>query len=156
MSEMSEKYYKILTDNLIHKNFKYELGLNIDHEPFKPYGSCNGGGLYFTNKTNLHKFLEYGVFIGDIKIPKDARIYKNSDNDDKWKADKVILEAYCPIEDHDLMNDETFVESMIKYNAKYFKYLKNASNKICVEAVRQKGQGRCWDRFQERCHHLPI
>jgi hypothetical protein len=39
------KYVKILHKFLIHHNYKYHLGLNIDLIPFNSFGECHPGGF---------------------------------------------------------------------------------------------------------------
>jgi len=46
-----EKMYKVIRKDLTHNDFTYQIGKeNVDHRSFCPYGECNKGGLYFTNK----------------------------------------------------------------------------------------------------------
>jgi hypothetical protein len=83
-------YYKILYKNKTHHNLVYKEGLNVDPIPFNPTGSCRPGGIYFARKAIL-AFLYVGPLICKVTLPKDARIYKDPNRIEKWKADKVIL-----------------------------------------------------------------
>ncbi len=86
---MTEKvYYKILACDWVHHGFQYKEGLNVDTVPFNPTGLCTPGGLYFTEKENIFDFLEYGCFIVEVRLPVDARVYKDNN---KYKADKIII-----------------------------------------------------------------
>jgi hypothetical protein len=69
-------YYKLLRKDLCHHGFQYKLGLNVDTVPFNPSGSCEAGGLYFTDMAHLHLFDMFGDLIGEIEVPADAQIYK--------------------------------------------------------------------------------
>ena len=42
------KFYKILKEDLIHNNYQFVNGINIDPIPFNPDGECSKGGFYFT------------------------------------------------------------------------------------------------------------
>jgi hypothetical protein len=86
--DRKKRYVKILTKDLVHFNFQYKEGLNIDTVPFNPTGSCQPGGLYFTTMENVFNYLYYGTKIADVEIPDDAKVY---DEGDKWKADKIII-----------------------------------------------------------------
>ena len=72
------KYVKILHESLIHHNYKYNLGLNIDLIPFNSSGECQSGGLYYTDFDKFPLYLNYGTLIADVEIPEDAKIYKGS------------------------------------------------------------------------------
>ena len=49
--EFKKKYgnifYKILNNDLTHKNFTFKEGINIDTNEFNPSGSCSEGGIYY-------------------------------------------------------------------------------------------------------------
>ena len=83
-------YYKITNKKEEHRGMRYKTGLNIDSQPFHPYGSCTGGGIYFTRKDIL-SFLDYGPWIRKVTIPKNARVYADPDVVEKWKANRVRL-----------------------------------------------------------------
>ncbi len=76
---------------MIMHRFKYHHGLNIDTEPFYPYGECQGGGLYCTTEEHINKFSnkEYGKKIWKVTIPDDAQVY--IEGPDKLKADRLII-----------------------------------------------------------------
>jgi len=86
------QFYKFMNDDLIHHDFQYTLGLNIDTQPFVPNSRCSGG-LYFCDKsqTSLH-WTEYGYKLAYIRIPDDALVciehgkYKKS----KYKTFKMF------------------------------------------------------------------
>ena len=95
-----KKYYKITNKEECHYGMEYKNGLNIDILPFDPTGPCCPGGIYFADKENICKFLNYGCFIREVVIPGDALIYHENN---KSKADKVILK-----ERRDLSKVETW------------------------------------------------
>ena len=78
------------------RNFEYKLGENIDSRKFNPFGSCEGGGLYYTKVENSHKYLKYGDHIAIIEIPRDAKTYVDPCGT-KFKADKIIIKNFMPI-----------------------------------------------------------
>lgn len=129
-------YHKFLHRSLNHKGFQYELGLNIDPIKFQPFGSCREGGLYFTDEENLARFSEFGTYIANIKIPDDARVYPDPQGH-KWKADKIIVESYCPAQDHPLFDDPEWCLKAVKIEGSLLKYMKKQTFEICVGAVKQ-------------------
>ena len=84
------KYYKITNKDEKHNGMQYKTGLNVDILPFNPKGNCEPGGIYFSREDIL-AFLDYGCWIREVKLPKDAQVYENPDKPKKWKANKVIL-----------------------------------------------------------------
>ena len=83
-------YLKILSEDECHNGLQYQTGLNVDPVPFNPTGSCRPGGIYFSNEEYILDFIDYGPNIREVKLPDDAKIYKDPDGN-KWKADKIIL-----------------------------------------------------------------
>jgi len=85
------KFYKILNEKECHNGLQYKTGLNVDPLAFNPKGTCEPGGIYYTQKDIL-AFLRYGPWIREVVIPDDAQVYKDPDeNPEKWKANKVVL-----------------------------------------------------------------
>jgi len=127
------KMYKFLNDDMIHNNFEYQLGLNIDTEDFNPTDTCSKGGLYFCEESKCHLYWDnFGKYLGYVEIPNDAHIYIE---DDKFKADKIILKK---IEPFDNVNNE-FWYKIIKYDGLALEYVKEQSEELCLKAVMKNG-----------------
>lgn len=47
-------FYKVINENLIHKNYEYINGINICPQIFNPSYECSSGGLYFSTLNNIH------------------------------------------------------------------------------------------------------
>lgn len=135
--KMDIVYYKFLNAELNHNGFKYKLGLNVDTRKFNPHGSCQPGGLYFTNSENLYKFLIYGVYIADIVIPPDAEIYEE-EKQSKWKADKITILKITPVMKHPLCTYD-FLLRAVKYEGFALKNIPIQTHEMCIEACKQKG-----------------
>jgi hypothetical protein len=84
------KFYKITNEEENHRGLQYQDGLIVDIQPFKPYGDCLPGGIYFAREDILY-FLDYGPWIREVTIPPGAQVYENPGYPQKWKADKVVL-----------------------------------------------------------------
>ena len=41
------KFYKLLTNDLVHNEYKYIDGINICPEEFNPKGECSSGGFIY-------------------------------------------------------------------------------------------------------------
>lgn len=140
----NEIFHKCLNDTMNHNHYVYNIGLNTDTVDFNPHGKCSGGGLYVTNRQNIHKFLHYGPMIGNIIIPDDARCYLE---EDRFKCDKLILEFTEQIKEHDIFrymtNDIDYCIQMVKTNSCLIKYIDKhiLENNviICIEAVKKCG-----------------
>jgi hypothetical protein len=66
---MAAIFYKILRKDLIHRGFKYKLGLNIDTVSFNASEPCSPGGLHFCTLEKLPSHVNYGEFVGEIELP---------------------------------------------------------------------------------------
>jgi hypothetical protein len=130
-------YVKILHSNLKQKKFQYKKGLNIDTIPFNPTGSCQPGGLYYTQFRYFTKFLQYGDQIALVELPDDAQIYAEAAGI-KWKADKIIIRHIFPIADLDCWNDEQFCLDNFNTNEDVAKYAKETSLKRCMRFLKVK------------------
>ena len=85
-----KKLYKILNDKENHNYFQYHEGLNVDTQPFNPKGSCEPGGLYFSDVEQILEFLDYGPYIREVTIPARVPVYQDPDGN-KYKAHQIIL-----------------------------------------------------------------
>lgn len=96
--DYSATYYKCVGQNC--NNFKYHVGLNEDPLPWNPQGSCQPGGLYFTDIAGLHGFLNFGFQVAVIRVPDGTPVYCESmisfasyHVTRKWKAPRLeVLE----------------------------------------------------------------
>lgn len=92
---IANKYYKITNKTENHNGFQYKDGLNILKEAFNddPMETCCSGGFYFTNATNIFKFLDYGCFLREVKLPKDDPKFRmiRDPSGDKWRCNRFIL-----------------------------------------------------------------
>ena len=123
------EFYKFLNDDLIHYNFKYNIGLNVDTIPFNPRGKCSKGGLYFCKKSKCHLFVtEYGHKMALIEIPNNALIYIE---EDKFKADKLIITKINDFED---VLDDFWIE-LISKNGRALEFVKDQTKEICKLAI---------------------
>jgi hypothetical protein len=116
-------FCKITNENENHNGFQYVDGLNILDKPFQDQecGSCVPGGLYYTDKANLHYFYEYGVWIRIVSTPEDAKVVEDpiSFGGRKWRTDKIILHDKYPLYD---------LGTIKKFNLKITKeYIKEVS-----------------------------
>jgi len=85
-------YYKVTNKEEKHHGYQYKDGLNILEEEFNdnPNASCVSGGFYFTDYEHLPRFLNHGVWIREVRIPKGAKVIKDLDGN-KWRTDKIIF-----------------------------------------------------------------
>jgi hypothetical protein len=75
---LPEIYYKITNKNEKHFEYQYKDGLNILDKEFgeNEVDDSLVGGLYFTDKENIHNFLNHGIFIREIRLPTNAKCIK--------------------------------------------------------------------------------
>lgn len=135
--DRNKTYYKIIRQDLLHYDFRYKLGLNVDHIKFNPTYTCQPGGLYFTDADNINQFLSYGELLAEISIPEDAQVYQESN---KWKADKFIILSMTPVAEHLLFRDKIFGLEDVRKNGDLLQFIKNQTDEICLAAVRNNGR----------------
>ena len=89
--DRKKTYYKITNKEECHNGLQYHDGLVIDPKPFNhdPKASCVKGGIYFTTKEYLHRFM-CGCWIRPVRIPEDAQVILDPEGD-KYRADKLIF-----------------------------------------------------------------
>jgi hypothetical protein len=125
---------KLTVENNIHNSFEFKEGLNTDPVPFNASDSCTKGGFYFTFSHRWREWVSYGdkfmYWMWDVKIPDDAQVYLESPT--KIKADKFILENKRYIYD-----DEERCMLAVKYDGNMIRVIKDPSEKVHLEAVRQ-------------------
>jgi hypothetical protein len=90
-----KKFYKLLRKDKNHFGFRYKEGLNEDIVAFEKSGSCSGGGLYFTERKNIWRWLKISYYGKDmlyyfcsVSIPDDANVFIE---ENKFKTNKFIL-----------------------------------------------------------------
>ena len=156
-------FIKILNKKQNHNGFQYKLGLNVDSKPFNPIGTCLSGGLYFSEAKNFLLFYHCGESMWRIIIPNDSKVYVE---ENKFKADKFVLDEKCFIEDFSFLNDQISwgnkgllfsfynnqtpkmcIES-VKQNSCALEFVKEQSPEICMEAVKQFGHALKYVREQ--------
>ena len=92
--------------------------------------------MYFTDFDNLGTYYDYGNLIAFIKIPYDAKVYKDPYGM-KWKADRFIIEKFDSIDSY--WNIYNFCVTALKQNGRALKYVKDQSPVLSMEAVKQNG-----------------
>jgi hypothetical protein len=133
-------YFKILNENLIHYGFQYKEGLNVDTVPFDPTGTCKAGGLYFSDREHIVKFLHYGTKIATVTVPDDARVYTDPKGS-KWKADMIILSDIVQIRNSMIWDDPMFCKIAVVQYGMTLEFVPEElmTEEICNIAVAQSG-----------------
>jgi len=128
------QYYKVLRNDMTHNRFKYQLGLNIDSQPFDNREYRNG--LHFADEKNICKWLYCGDQLAYVSIPPDAQTVHFLDNS---KADKLIIDKIIPLAEWHVWEDPEFCLATVQQNWYALKYVKDQTEEICLAAVRQYG-----------------
>lgn len=76
----NQTFYKWLNKEYTHNKYKYKpMSINIDVVKFAPFANCSPGGLYFTDKKNLFKWMHIGDHLHEVKIlPNTPVVYQES------------------------------------------------------------------------------
>ena len=84
------KFKKIIDNSLQMNDYQYELGkINSIKEEIS-YGRCEGPGLYFSQETDIHRYLTYGQIMVDVKVPEDENVIVCME-DYKIKASSIYI-----------------------------------------------------------------
>jgi hypothetical protein len=109
--------YKIIKNSMIHNNFKFSKGLNIDNNEFQVNNSSAPGGFFFTlgdyvNVKTLSNFYN-PMSVWNIEIPDDSIvvIYNN-----RMKTNKIILTSKISDQSELKFLTKENVELMFKIN----------------------------------------
>ena len=171
---VDKKFVKLTNKEEKHNGYEFKSGLNVDTKQFYPYGECQPGGIYFCDWERLPIWLNYNgnrmCYMRLVTIPDDAQVYKE---EDKFKADKLILGERQEISELEIWNDREYCAAAVELNGHILKYLqteeicmaavkrngyelqdvRNQTEEICMEAVRQNGLALeyVFDQTEEIC-----
>jgi len=87
----NKPYYKYVSKDMIHNNYKYADGLNVDINEFNPNIQCAKGGLYFCNIKNISYWYSFGTKLYKVFVPKDIPICHEIGYHNKFKAPAIYL-----------------------------------------------------------------
>lgn len=137
-----QDYYKIISETMRNRGFKYVKGFNELKEEFNPSDDCDRGGLYFVDLDHIFRWLNLykNGFIWKVRIPADAKVYQ-SQRHRKFKTNCMIISD--PVSISEFLNKH--VDSIMKLNqcADTLKYIDqtmipvNICQEFCVRAVEQ-------------------
>jgi hypothetical protein len=135
------KYVKVLNESLNHYGFQYKLGLNEDTIPFNPTGSCEPGGLYFTDFDSFVSFLSRGTLIADVEVPDGELIYTDPEDRDNFKAHRIIISNIRPIKDLTEWQNQEFCLKAVRNYAKSLLWVPQQTEELCLAVVEHNGGG---------------
>jgi hypothetical protein len=129
-------FYKVLRNNLVHRGFRYKLGLNVDIQEFNPEGSGESGGLYYTDLEHIADFLSFGNLIAEVEPV--GQIYVDPAGD-RWKTDKLIIKNITPFYEWVSKQSEEVQLAAVNHDSDNFLYISNPSEKVRLAAVQSYG-----------------
>ncbi len=133
------KMVKLTNTNENHNHYQFKTGLNVDHLPFKPKGECQAGGIYFCSFDKLNQWLHYSerpmFYIRLVTIPEDAFVWVEND---KFKADQLILSDRQLISDLDIWSDPLYCLKSWQLSQLSFKYFKQQTLEMCLLSVKRQ------------------
>lgn len=136
MNKFNKQYDDMIKKEQEKYIFQYKQGLNIDTNKFSTK-KCSKGGLYFTTKSNIFKFINFGDNYCEIMIPDDATC---SIEDYKIKANKIIIMSFIKINELDEWYNDVFCEQALKQNGKVIEYVKNQTKNMWKLAIEQNAE----------------
>ena len=87
----NKKFYKLTNKSEYHNSYQYKTGLNSDINKFSRH-ECRKGGLYFTDKENIMRWLFYRgdtmVWVREVTICDDSLV---ATGNGKYWTDNFIL-----------------------------------------------------------------
>ena len=96
--DRSKTYLKVIDKTKRHFNMTYKEGINIDVVPFNDDSndSCVKGGMYFTTLEHFPYFANYGTLVARIKIPEDAELVLDPEQN-KYRTEKFEILEFIPM-----------------------------------------------------------
>ena len=135
---LSKKLVKLTNEEENHNWFQFKTGLNVDSIPFNPIPGCQPGGIYFTDIDNIARWLDYGKgkmkYCREVTLPSDSRVYIE---ENKYKADKMILGERVEIKDLPYWSDNDYCMSAVRQDVKSLKYIRDINNDIQLEILKR-------------------
>ncbi|AYV85417.1 MAG: putative ankyrin repeat protein [Satyrvirus sp.] len=100
-------YFKITNKNENHYGYQYKDGLNVLDKEFddNPVNHCSEGGLYFATKEHIHEFYDFGIYLRVIELPLDDPDFKIVKDENKYRANKIILKEKYSLDDIKIYNE---------------------------------------------------
>lgn len=132
---------KIIGNNT--KNFNYKLGINVNDEEFVADGKCLGNGLYFTDQSLIHNYIDgcYGDSIAHIKLLDNENIWIENA---KCKTNKFEITKIEKIEDYINNLSEEKKLKLVKSDCDSIRFITNPSEQLQLEAVKNKYWSIFW------------
>ena len=130
-------FVKLTNQNSVHNGFKFVEGLNIDVIKFKPTHRCGPGGFYFCEYSKFGDWINYNknigmsMYIWDVVIPNDAKIFVLRN---KIKCDKFIISNKQYI-----WNNYTLCLEAVKQNGWNLQWVSEQTEELCSLAIKQNG-----------------
>jgi len=121
--------------------FTYKYGLNVDHVPFNPTGSCKPGGLYFTTFEHITEFMAYGSIVAFITLCYDAKFYRDPEKN-KFKTNKFKIThmfSFAELVKQNIIQTPKICAVTVYEDPFMLKYINNQTPEICMIAVKQNG-----------------
>ena len=90
-----EVLVKLTNKAEVHHGLRLHTGMNVAAEPWKPWGNCENGGIYFCRLRDALMFL--GIprggarWVRHVRLPRGEPVYRNPGKPPKWKAHRVLL-----------------------------------------------------------------
>jgi hypothetical protein len=174
--DKDKTFIKFINYDKKHHNFTYKLGLNEDFLPFNPNGSCESGGLYFTNLQNADLWMHYGDILAYIKLCDDA-LYYIEPCQTKFKTNKFIITKFVDLSLENETNqtdeicklavkkncyalrnviDQTdeIIKIAIRHNGSALQFIKNQSDALCEYAIRERKNGLLLEFVQNQTNKI--
>lgn len=135
---LHEKLFKLTNEEENHNSLQFKTGENIDFLDFNPVGECQKGGIYFTDLDNIPCWVHYNgkdmKYCRPVKLSDECSVYIENN---KIKANEIILEDRVEISDLPFWSDEEFCLNAVTLSDKVFKYIKNITDEIQLASVKK-------------------
>ena len=144
-------FVKLVSSNMINREFQLKEGLNVDTVPFALEGNCVAGGLYYSKAHDIGHWLSLGYTrLCTVTVPEDAQTVELPY---KYRSDKIILSQPCLIEEHPMWRDSEICKLVVQQNGLALQHVQQQTDEICKFAVQQNGYSLLYvqDQTEEIC-----
>ncbi|MCM1219844.1 MAG: ankyrin repeat domain-containing protein [Lachnospiraceae bacterium] len=83
---------KILSEDLVMRDFQYKMGMNEDVNQLARKGSC-GAGLHFCLVNDIYNYFDYGTKLAVVSVPDEEAVYVD---DGKFRTHRLEIKKIMP------------------------------------------------------------
>lgn len=86
---------KVISEDMVMRGYRYEMGMNVDVKSMDTKGSCKAG-LHFCLVEDIHRYFPYGSKLALINIPDDEDVYVD---DNIFRTHRLVIKKIMQLDE---------------------------------------------------------